>query len=66
MKASGLDNLNFYSKAIIRGDTGRVSVVIIMVGGIYHIFLGVLNCQIIFVLFIVGSVVSDVTYVIRV
>lgn len=66
MKASGLGNLNFYSKINIIGDMGRVSVIIIIIGAIYGICFENLNCQIIFVLFIVGSVVNDVTYVIRV
>lgn len=66
LKASGLYNLNFYSRIIINGDIGRVNVEMIIIGGRYNICFGYLNCQVAFVLFVVGNSVSDVVYVIRV
>lgn len=66
MKAFGLDNLNSYSRIDISGEIGRISVEIIIIGGRHIVCFGYLNCQVIFVLFDVGNIVSDVVYVIRV
>lgn len=66
MKAFGLGNLNSYSKIDISGEIGRMSVEIIIIGDKHVICFGYLNCQVIFVLFDVGNIVSDVVYVIRV
>lgn len=66
MKASGLYNLNFYSKINIIGDIGIISVEIITIGGVNSVCFGYLNCHMILVLFVVGNIVSDVVYAIRV
>lgn len=48
------------------GDIGRVIVEIIIMGGRSIIFFGILNCQLNFVLFVVGNSVKEVVYVIRI
>lgn len=65
MKVSGLVNLNSHSRMSIIGDMGRIIVEMIIMGGRSSIFFGTLNCQLIFVLFVVGNRVKEVVYVIR-
>lgn len=50
----------------IKGEIGIIRVEIIIIGDKHVIRFGCLNCQVIFVLFDVGNIVSEVVYVIRV
>lgn len=66
LKVSGLGNLNSYSRIPIVGTSGSIIVEITIMGGRYFVFFVFLCCHLIFILFVVGNIVIEVVYIIRV